>query len=217
MIELPDFEKRFDYENNFYLTTNESRISKIMAHYELFKKTINLPGNIVECGVFKGCSLLRFIMFRNMFGDQSKKIIGFDIFDKFPETEFEPDKILRSKFINDAGMNSISKEQLEQIFKINNFKNTELIEGDVCQTIPNYIKDNPQLKISILNLDTDIYEPALCILEYLWDKIVKGGILILDDYGVFPGETKAVDEFFNNKIKINKIPFSTPFSYIIKE
>jgi hypothetical protein len=217
MIELPDFSKKFDYENNFYLSTNESRLSKLMAHYELFKKTIELPGSIIECGVFKGCSLLRFIMFRNMFGDQSKKVIGFDIFDKFPETEFDEDKSFREKFIKEAGINSISKDQLEGIFKINNFKNTELVEGDVCKTIPEYIKKNPQLKISFLNLDTDIYEPAKCILENLWDRIVVGGVLILDDYGVFPGETKAVDDFFKGKVVIKKIPFSTPFSYIIKQ
>ena len=109
---------------------------------------------------------------------------------------------------------NLQSTQLETTIAANNWIYNFQVNN---QTIPNYIKDNPQLKISILNLDTDIYEPALCILEYLWDKIVKGGILILDDYGVFPGETKAVDEFFNNKIKINKIPFSTPFSYIIKE
>ena len=69
-----------------------------------------------------------------------------------------------------------------------------------------------------LNLDTDIYEPAVTILDTLYPRIVKGGILILDDYKVFPGETKAVNEYFKGKkIKIEKFPFSSTPHYIIKK
>ncbi len=60
MITLPDFQKAFEYENNFYLSCDNTRLSKILAHYELFKMARELPGAIVECGVFKGTSLVRF-------------------------------------------------------------------------------------------------------------------------------------------------------------
>jgi len=66
-------------------------------------------------------------------------------------------------------------------------------------------------EISLLNLDTDVYEPAVTILENLYPRIVKGGILILDDYGIFPGETKAAEEYFKDKkVEIKKFSFSTP-------
>ena len=91
------------------------------------------------------------------------------------------------------------------------------IKGDITQTVPRYLKTHPQLKISLLNLDTDIYEPAVTILENLYPRIVKGGVLILDDYGNFPGETKAVDDYFKNKnVEIRKFPFAMTPSYIIK-
>lgn len=220
MIQLPDFTKAFEYENNFYLSCDITRISKILAHYELYKKVMDLPGAIVECGVFKGASLSRFAMFRELFENPfSRKIIGFDIFGKFPETSFEQDKSFRQNFINGAGEESISKEQLIKILEhkgVNKF--VELIKGDIVKTIPDYIKKNPQLKISLLNLDTDIYEPAVTILQELYPRIVKGGILILDDYGIFPGETKAVDEYFKNKnIRIQKFPFAMTPCFIIKE
>jgi len=190
-----------------------------MAHYELFKLSMDKPGSIIECGVFKGISLVRFATFRNLLNNKSKKIVGFDIFGKFPETKFSQDQKLRKKFIKDAGSNGISKKQLLEILrrkKINS--KIELIKGNVIKTIPIYVKKNPRLKISFLNLDTDIYEPAVTILKYLYPKIVKGGILVLDDYGVFPGETKAVDEYFEGKdIKINKFPYSNTPHYIIKE
>ena len=124
----------------------------------------------------------------------------------------------RDQFISEAGEQGISKEQLIKVLKNKGItKNFELVKGDITKTIPDYVRKHPELRISLLNLDTDIYEPAVTVLEHLYPKIVKGGILILDDYGVFPGETKAVDEFFEKKdIEIKKFSFSKTPSYIIK-
>jgi len=219
MIKLPNFKKSFEYENNFYLSCDESRISKILAHYELYKMVQNIPGAVVECGVFKGASLARFSMFRDLLGNPfSKKIIAFDTFGKFPQTKFKKDKKFRQKFISQAGNQSISKKQMLKVLKNKGIeKFIELVEGDITETIPKYVKLHPELKISLLNLDTDIYEPAVTILEYLYPRIEKGGILILDDYGTFPGETTAVENYFNNKkVEIQKLPFCMTPCYIIK-
>lgn len=219
MIKLPDFSKAFEYENDFYLSCETSRFHKPLAHYELFKMTKDIPGAIVECGVFKGVSLVRFASFRDTFGnDYAQKIIGFDIFGDFPKTEFAEDQKFRDDFINSAGISSIAVEQLMQILKMKRIdRNVELVKGDVTKTVPEYVEANPHLKISLLNLDTDIYEPAVTILEHLYPRIVKGGILILDDYGTFPGETKAVDEYFKGKsVEIKKFPFAMTPCYIIK-
>ncbi|MCY7361470.1 MAG: TylF/MycF family methyltransferase, partial [Ignavibacteria bacterium] len=114
---------------------------------------------------------------------------------------------------------SISTEQLLEVLKNKNCEHDiELIAGDITETIPEYVKKNPDLKISFLNLDTDIYEPSVTILENLYPKIETGGVLILDDYGVFPGETKAADDYFKDmNIKIKKFPFSATPCYFIKE
>jgi hypothetical protein len=220
MISLPNFEKAFDYENNFYLSCDITRISKILAHYELFKLINEIPGAIVECGVLKGASLSRFTMFREIFSNPfSKKIIGFDTFGKFPETSFEDDKKPREQQIKSAGLESISKEQLSNVLKHKGIdKNIELIEGDITKTVPEYVKNNPELKISLLNLDTDIYEPAVTILENLYPRITNGGILVLDDYETFPGEAKAVDDYFKDKkIQIQKFSFCMTPCYVIKK
>jgi len=219
MIKLPDYEKSFEYENNFYLSCDITRISKILAHYELYKMIREIPGAYVECGVLKGSSFARFAMFREILDNpHSKKLIGFDTFDKFPETSFEDDKKPREQQITSAGIESISKEQLYDVLKHKGIdKNVELVEGDIIKTVPKYVKDNPQLKISLLNLDTDIYEPAVTILENFYPRITKGGILILDDYETFPGEAKAVDDYFKDrKIEIKKFSFCMTPCYIIK-
>ena len=106
-------------------------------------------------------------------------------------------------------MNILKRKGLE--------KNIQLIKGDITETVPNYLKLNPKLKISLLNLDVDFYEPSMSILKNFYPKLSKGGILMLDDYGVWDGETMAVDEYFiDKKIKIRKHMFSKTPSYIIK-
>lgn len=78
-------EKAFDYENGFILTSDVYRLGNIMAHYELYKKIISLPGALVELGVFKGNSLIQFATFRELLeNERSRKIIGFDTFGMFP-------------------------------------------------------------------------------------------------------------------------------------
>lgn len=219
MIQLPNFEKAFEYENDFYLSCDNTRFGKFLAHYELFKMCRDLPGAIVECGVFKGASFVRFAGFRDLFGSPaSHKVIGFDIFGEFPETTFTEDLKFRDSFIREAGISSISVDQLQQVLQKKGMdKNVELVKGDITRTVPEYIEKNPHLKISLLNLDTDIYEPAVTILEHLYPRIVKGGVLILDDYGTFPGETKAVDDYFKGRnIEIKKFSFAMTPCYIVK-
>ena len=220
MIELPDFTKSFEYENNFYLSCDISRISKFFAHYEFFKMTMDLPGALVECGVFKGVSLMRFAMFKDILGNRkSRKIIGFDSFSTFPQTNYEPDKSVREKFISEAGDKSISIPQLENLLSRKGIQEgVELIPGDITESVPAYFKKHPELRISLLNLDTDLYEPAVTILENFYPRIVKGGLLIIDDYGVFPGETKATDDYFaGTDVRIRKLPYCTTPCYVIKE
>lgn len=220
MIKLPDFSRAYEYENEFYLSCDKQRIGKLIAHYELFKMSRNVAGEIVECGVFKGASLVRFAMFRKLFESAfEKKIIGFDSFAEFPQTNFEEDKKLRDHIVKEAGEQSISTEQLMEVLKNKGCENSvELIAGDITVTIPEYIKNNPEIRISLLNLDTDIYEPSVTILENFYPKLEKGGILILDDYNVFPGETKAVDDYFKEMdIEIKSFPFSNTPCYLIKK
>ena len=218
MIKLPDFDKSFEYENNFYLTSDLSRINKIVIQYQLYKKIQSISGSIVECGVFKGVSSIRFATFRKFFKDSSKKIILFDIFGKFPDAVDPKDVKQREKFIKDAGINSISKMQLNKVFRKKKIKNYELIKGDITKTVRDYKEKHPRLKISLLHIDVDLYEPTKIILDNFYSMISKGGIIILDDYKVFSGETRAVDEFFKDKkIKIQKFKNTKTPYYIIKE
>jgi len=205
---------------------NEERFSKLLIHYEVFKKIKNIPGSIIECGVFKGTSFSRFAMLRELIGNKKKnKLIAFDVFsDDFPNTNFHNEKIQRKHWIKTAGGSSISTNQIEKIFKKKKIKNYELIKGDVLKTIPKFVKNNPKLKISLLNIDIDFVETTQCVLDNFYDKVVKGGIVLFDNYqGVgtggtfYKGETKTINKFLKkiNK-RVIKFPFFNRPSYIIK-
>ncbi len=218
MIKLPNYEKAFDYENDFYLSCKSSRIAKTIAQYKLFERTVHIEGDIVECGIFKGSSFLRFAMYRKIHNIENKKLIGFDSFDNFPETEYEQDKHLREKFIAEAGDMSISRQQLTDVLSNKNCgNNVSLIPGDITKTVPEFVDKYKDVKISILNIDVDIYEPTVAILEHLYPLVSKNGIIILDDYMTFPGETKAVNEYFKDtNVVIEKPLFANTPHYIIK-
>lgn len=210
----------FEIENEFYANSKVDRITKLLAHYELYKKVHKLDGDIFEFGVFKGVSLIQWASFRNIMGNVlNQKIVGFDTFAEFPETNFKKDKDLRQKFVNEAGLNSLKKNELEKIFINKGIENFDLIQGDIINTLPTYIDEHKDFRIILLHIDVDIYEPTKIILEKLYDKVVNGGIIILDDYRVFPGETKAVDDFIKNKdVKVEQLSFSKKRpSFIIKK
>lgn len=212
-----DVDQQWDYENGFYLTGHPTRLPKALAQYELYKSILDLPGHIVECGVYKGASMIRLATFREILeSPYSRKIIGFDAFGKFPEQVEEDD----AKFIagfEGMGGQGISVDEMHDVMAHKGFENYELVQGDVIETIPAYLENRPQLKIAFLHIDVDVYKPTVAILKHLYDQVVPGGIIAFDDYGTVAGETRAVDEFFADKeMEILKLPISHIPAYIRK-
>jgi hypothetical protein len=215
-------DKSFEYENGFYLTGSYKRTGRFLAHYELYKMISGLDGDIVECGVFKGASLMRFINFVQLFeqgNSVGRNIIGFDIFGAFPGTNYEKDKKELQAFIDETGGGiSIDKDELEEYIRLKNFKNCKLIKGDILETVPHFATEAPTTKIALLNIDTDIYEPCKVILEKLAPMVVRGGIIVFDDYGVFQGETELADKYAaENNFEIRSFGFTKVPSYLIKK
>ena len=193
---IPKNIEKFDFENGFYLTCDNDRLSSFISHLELYKKILDLPGDVLEFGVFKGSSLIQLLSFREYYEHyESRKVFGFDIFGKFPDDlELKSDKIFAQRHDNVGGF-GIGEEDLSSFLTKKGIKNYELISGDIINTLPEFIINNPERRFSLIHIDVDVYEPTKCILENTWDKIVDGGIIMLDDFGTVEGETKAVEEF----------------------
>src|SRR5436190_2568464 len=162
LSQLPSVEEAYDHENAFYLTCAPGRVGKLLAHYELYQRAQRVAGTFVECGIFKGSSLARFAMFRHLFeSEETRALIGFDSFGKFPETDFAADKARRDRFIKSAGDESVSVEQLQQALAHKGCgNNVTLVVGDICHTVPTFIAEHPEVRIALLHVDVDILEPS---------------------------------------------------------
>ena len=234
---LSDFVKKYNISpieiiNSFPIYARRVTIKKFLAHYELFRKTIDLPGDIVELGVFRGHSLMtwaNFLESRNI-GDRTKKIWGFDNFEGFKNLLDVDGPDYEGLQKNEGGFSPKNYEQelldMIEIFDDDGFvgwkKRIELIKGDVEKTIPEFVNKNPGLRISLLHFDIDMYSPTMTGLKYLLPLVVKGGVVLFDEYGVleWSGESRAVEDYFkdnNLDIKIKKFPWNNiPGGYFIK-
>lgn len=194
-------DKAWDYENGFYLTSPLSRLAKAIAQYELYKMIVGIPGDIMECGVYKGASLIRWFTFRDMLENPySREIIGIDTFSKFPEPTCEDDKIFVKEFISLNG-EGISVDELTKVLQRKGFVNFNLCRADIRHDLISTYD-----KLALLHVDLDCYDATKSCLEIFYDHIVPGGLCVLDDYGDVSGATRAIDEFFKDKdIKFEKL------------
>ena len=203
----------FDSENNFFFNIDHLRGSKIFFQIELFKSTVKVKGDVCEFGIFKGNSLNRLILLRDFYAKE-KKIFAFDTFEKINLNNKHIDYKKYKNFLNQSKNEQLSLIQLKnKLKKKKMLSKVNLIKGNVIVTL-----DKIKLKkISYALLDLDIYEPSKYVLNYIWPKMTKNGIILLDNYKVFDGETKAVNEFIKTKkIKIYKRKFFRNFYYLKK-
>jgi len=212
----------WDAYNQLLLYGDSGRLCKILARYELYKMTIDLPGDIVEGGVFKGAGVLLWAKLIEIFNNRSnRKVIGFDTFEGFPDNNLD----YETKALQDndgVGKNETATvEILNQVAASQGLRDRmELVDGDVTSTIKQYADDNPGFRIALLNVDFDTYIPTKAVLEIFYDRVIRGGVVVFDEYAVRTwGESDAVDEFIKDRgIKLRSLPWTqSPTAYFIKE
>lgn len=216
---------------NFQIYTRRIFLKRFLAHYELFRIVVDLPGDIVELGVYRGSSLMswaNFLEVRNM-GDRQKQVFGFDNFTgitSFSEEDGKHDarvnKIMGG--YDSAAFEAILEDAIS-IFDKDRFipykPRVVLVKGNIEETVPRFIEENPGLRLSLVHFDCDMYKPTKVGLEAFWPRVVPGGIVLFDEYGIRPweGESNAVDGYFKNKdVEIKKFDWCpNPGGYIIKD
>ena len=209
----------WDYENGYYWFSPKSRMNKMLAHYELYKCIVNLPGHVFELGVYKGASLIRLATFRDALeNDHSRKIVGFDAFGEFPTEglNVEDDRKFVTHFENAGGF-GLSEVELKDLLDNKGFENFDLVKGNVFHTLPRYLEQNPETRLAFLHLDMDVKEPTDFALDLLYERVVPGGLIVLDDYNAVSGETLSVDDFIGkHRLKIEKLPFYNVPAFVRK-
>lgn len=221
MIEIEGLssDRAWDWENAYFWFSKPTRVNKFLAHYELYKMILNLPGDVFEMGVFKAGTMIRWASFRQLLENSfSRRIVGFDTFGAFPTKGVELDVDLEyvEAFSSWAG-DGLSRAQVEEVLCRKGFKNIELLEGNVTDTLPQFVMNNPACRIALLHLDLNVKEPTKFALEALYDRVVPGGLIVIDDYTTVVGATEAIDDLVAKKgLKIEKLSFHSVPAFIRK-
>ena len=159
-----------------------------------------IPGDIVECGVWRGGSALLAALIMKARKVSDRKLYLYDTFQGMPTpTEFDVDKYGRTGFEmmeqygDEIGWCYASLEDVQAAFSVHNFDfEIHFVQGDVIETLE---KIKPEI-ISVLRLDTDWYESTALEFQLLYPRLSIGGVLIVDDYGCWAGSRKATDDYF---------------------
>lgn len=202
-----------------------------LAHYELFKKTVDLPGHYIDFGVYFGRSYFTWHKFLETLTPTAthKKVFGFDTFGGFPELSQKDGDEDASVEKRTGGLNSSSfLDEFKLLLELHNQDSVipanrgSIIIGNIVESLPQWLESNAEARFCLINIDVDIYEPTYAILENCWDRLVPGGVLVLDEYATskWPGETKAWDEFSAGRkesLPIKRFPWANaPGGYVIK-
>ncbi len=209
---------------SFALYTPRQVASDFLARFELFKMIADLPGSIFELGVFNGQGLMSYALFSSILEPNfmTRRIFGFDTFGGFAEIA-ESDAKSRSSFMHEGGYAVNSRDRLERsigLYDMNRFighvSKVELVTGDVCESLPKFLEENPQVIPALVHLDMDVFRPTKVALELLLPRMPRGAVVAFDELNMkdFPGETAALMDVVDmHRVSLKKIPFCSRISY----
>ncbi len=162
-----------------------------------------VPGDFVECGVWRGGSSMNAALTLKSHGDTSRKLYLYDTYEGLPEpSSLDVDyrgetaatkwNALRRGAGSEWCYSGIDEVERNMASTGYPSEHVVFVAGKVEDTIPETVPE----RIAVLRLDTDWYESTRHELIHLYPKLVSGGVLILDDYGHWQGARRAVDEYF---------------------
>ena len=203
----PDFDElttRIFNTVNPYTMTSAERVAALVEAVR-YVVANDIPGDFVECGVWRGgSSMAAALAFREL-GDESRELFLYDTYEGMSApTEEDVDvggqtagaKFSQRQLTEDSS--EWCRSPIDDVRR--NLESTgypaekiHFVKGKVQETIPGTMPAGP---VSILRLDTDWYESTRHEMQHLYPVLVKSGVLILDDYGYWQGARKAVDEYF---------------------
>jgi hypothetical protein len=206
-------------------------IARFLVKYEIFKIALPVNGCIVECGVFAGGGLMAWTHFSSILEpyNHTRTVVGFDTFSGFPGISEHDSKTGQSNHLYPGAFRTTESimDEIATLAGIHDrnrplghIPKVQLVDGDACKTIPEFISTHPHLLVSLLYLDFDIYEPTRAALEHIYPRVVRGGVVAFDELNCaeFPGETIALLEKFDMKeVELRRFPYDPYISYFVKQ
>lgn len=178
-----------------------------------------IPGDLVECGVWRGGSMMAAALTLTECADTKRELYLFDTFEGMSvptalDVSVDGQKasaLLASPRSTDpespwcyAGIDDVRAAMRSTGYPA---ERIHYVQGRVEDTVPG----NAPARIALLRLDTDWYESTRHELEHLYPLLSPGGVLIIDDYGHWAGCRKAVDEYFGAhgvRLLLNRVDYT---------
>ncbi|MFT7840544.1 class I SAM-dependent methyltransferase [Saccharothrix sp. BKS2] len=187
------------------LFLRRQQMADLLSMDELYRMVLDVPGVIMEFGVRHGRHLAAFTAMRGFREPHNpfRRIIGFDTFTGFPDVA-EVDRVSPSavpgRFALPAGYPDYLRQVVDAHAEGDAISHitgrTLVVEGDVRETLPRYLEDNPHTVIALAYFDLDIYEPTVAALRAVRPYLTRGSVLAFDeiDHPKWPGENLAFRE-----------------------
>jgi hypothetical protein len=201
-----------------YTMTSSERLYALIQAVKYVVKN-DIPGDIVECGVWKGGSMMAVAKTLLNLGHIDRQLYLFDTFEGMPrphdvDVSYHGGKASkkyekRRTTDNSSRWAFASLDEVERAMYETGYDMAKIcfVKGKVEETIPN---NAPQI-ISLLRLDTDWYESTRHELIHLYPRLSYGGVIIIDDYGHWLGTKKAVDEYMEQNnicLLLNRLDYT---------
>jgi O-methyltransferase len=201
-----------------YTMTSPERIRALCSATRYIAEA-DIPGAIVECGVWRGGSMMAVARTLMRLGVQQRELYLFDTFEGMSEPGHydvamtgEPATALleRARRTEDDAMWCYAPfERVAEAMSLTDYPTARihLIRGKVEDTL----QMSAPSRIALLRLDTDWYESTRHEMEQLFPRLSRGGVLILDDYGHWQGAKRAIDEYLTKhqvKLLLHRIDYT---------
>lgn len=190
-------------------------LSRLLYLNGLYQQILDVPGVICEFGVQWGATLSTLMNLRGMLEpyNYSRSIVGFDTFQGFVTTAPQDGEgVALGDYATTAGY----QQRLEEILALHeanapipHIKKFELVAGDASTTVPDWLRRNEHVIVSMAIFDMDVYQPTRDALQAILPRLVKGSVLVFDELNCprFPGETTAVMEVLGlNSLRLQRDP-----------
>ena len=212
---------------NFTKYVRRQHLKRFLAMYEIFKLVLPVKGSVVECGVFKGFSLMAWAKLSTMLEPENltRRIYGFDTFSGFPSvSEKDANPIAMPE---QSTLYADSYQELQALIAeydrdrfLGHIDKVHLVRGNATQTIPQFIAEHSHLVVSLLFLDFDLYEPTKVAIEHFLPRMPRGAVIAFDelDNPMWPGETLALLEGVGvSQLKLRRLEWDPYIGFAVLE
>jgi O-methyltransferase len=205
----------YEYLYNKFCNYTMIPLSTFCENITLFNKYKFIKGDIVECGVWKGGMIAGIA---EIVGDVDRTYYLFDSFEGLPDAQIIDGSSAQSWQKNTDSPNYYNNcksniEDADEAMNLSSIKNYKIVKGWFKDTLPN----NTINEIAILRLDGDWYDSIYECMHCLFPKVVNNGLVIVDDYYVWEGTSKAIHDYLSHIQSSSKVyTLADGVAYIIK-